>query len=100
MSTQGKLAANGNSNASSADRSQEQAQPNVPVSGFPVYNFYSEERAVLLAQLQQCWNTEKVPASFWALLQICDLDQLRKLIKVASVMQHLQCDSKEMESEV
>lgn len=86
MSTQDKPAANGNSNASSADRSQEQAQPDESVSGFPVYDFYSEERADLLVQLQQKLHAKEVPASFWALLQVCDLGQLEKLVKVAEIM--------------
>lgn len=89
MSSQGKSAASGNSNALFADRSQDQAQPDQSVPGFPVYDFYDKERAEILAQLHERLGKQWVPASFWALLQVCDIEKLKDLVKGAEFVPDL-----------
>lgn len=46
-------------------------------------NIPTQERKDLLAELSDALNTEKVRTSFWACLQVCDIDQLRDLIRQA-----------------
>ncbi|OJJ51356.1 hypothetical protein ASPZODRAFT_163205 [Penicilliopsis zonata CBS 506.65] len=45
-----------------------------------IYNIQSTERQELLQQLKQAMGTENVSVPFWACLQVCDLNCLRKMI--------------------
>jgi hypothetical protein len=46
-------------------------------------NIPTQERKELLAELANALETKKVGAAFWACLQVCDIDQLRDLIRQA-----------------
>ena len=47
-------------------------------------NIPTEERQNLLKELSAAMGTEKVPAAFWACVQVCDIDKLRELVSIAS----------------
>jgi hypothetical protein len=47
------------------------------------FNTQTPEQTVLLAELQDTLEADKVPASFWACLQVCDIQQLRSLVMKA-----------------
>jgi HNH endonuclease len=50
-----------------------------------VFNIQSPRRLALLLQLKRTLKVDKVPASFWACLQVCDLTQLERLIAIAAI---------------
>lgn len=81
MSAQGKSASD--DDASSANIDEGQVQGESPLTS---YDFYSDERGSVIARLKDKLEVDEVPASFWALLQVCDLKQLEKLVEVASIM--------------
>ena len=52
-------------------------------------NELSSRRSTLLLQLKDALKMEKVPAAFWACLQVCDFEQLERLIAVAAISPHI-----------
>ncbi|EAS36771.3 uncharacterized protein CIMG_02125 [Coccidioides immitis RS] len=52
-------------------------------------NIPTQERKELLVELANALETDKVRAAFWACLQVCDIDQLRELIRQAKAAPQL-----------
>ena len=54
-----------------------------PVKNQEHLNIPTLERQNLLADLSAALKTDKVPASFWAFLQVCDISKLQELVNQA-----------------